>query len=158
MHLLSVVVLGHGNNNMPKYIIAIAVTFLLISGCATTGMQGLSDKEYAELLVGTWTNRINKSKKYNYFEKTYYGDGTATGYFTEGHWTNYGLYVEEDGYRFQSKWKILDGVVIIWDIETEPPGIFKKGTVIRDKIIYLGDKEAEYADVDDGHTFMRYRK
>ena len=91
-------------------------------------------------------------------KKKYHPDGTASGHFTEGEWTDNGIYIEEYGFKFLSKWKIQNGVVVISGIVTVPPGFFKSGTVIRDKIVFIRDKEAKYVDVDGGRTFMRYRK
>jgi len=129
----------------------------ILSSCTLTTVQPISDADYAERIVGTWVIPQDERKTFK-SEITYYGNGTAKGYYIQGSWTNDGVFVTKYNIRFKQRWRIKDGVVEGFDYSSAPKKMFKPGEVIRDKIVYISKKQAKYIGMETNEPFFRYRK
>ena len=109
----------------------------------------LSDEGLARTLIGTW---VTHDPTYE-FEKTYRPDGTAEGVVIR----------KADGkvtetWNFKSRWRIEHQVMIIWDIQSVPAGMFPAGTVMHDVVVTASDNKFEFRSQEDGEAFVHYRK
>ena len=130
-----------------------AILLFTLSACQT--LPNKSDREYHDLLVGTWSGKYPEEGGVVLIgEKTYSSDGTARGFTAYKARNESGEFQEVGRIEYTSKWEIQDGVVVITDIissDGEP------STTIRDKIISIDRKKAVFRDLLDDSEFERQR-
>ena len=133
----------------------ILIMYLFILTACSTLSSTRSDRDYAGLLIGTWRyNYPEESGVITSGEKTYNADGTSNGFIVYKERTSAGDVEEVERVFYTSKWKIQNSIVVITDVvysDLTPVG------TLRDKIIFIGAKNAVFQDLSDGSTFERIR-
>lgn len=115
------------------------------------------DGIWRKIMLGTWQALENPESTVIDGEATFTPDGKATGYTTA-------TYLYADGKTSDVKvaidfrWKIVDGVIILDQFESDPPGFIKKTQVRRFEIRSMNDTGAVFKDLDDGQNVYRRRK
>lgn len=116
----------------------------------------LSDAEAAGKLVGTWSG-INKGVGIRTCsEKTYNPDGTTSGYISDQILTG-NDYREVGRITCHGRWKIEAGTLIIYDMRSNPEVAITPESVIRDRVIFIGQGYAVFENPDTGKRFKRKR-
>lgn len=133
---------------------------LVVSSCATQDQQSLSDETHSALLVGTWIAEYSydEGNEIRYGEKTYHPDGTAQGFISGRVRQPSGQYEEVMHKSFHSRWRIENRIVIIWDVRYSPSDPEADYQILRDKIISIDEREAEFESLPNGSVFTRTRK
>jgi len=116
-----------------------------------------SDAVWRKIMLGTWQAVDDPQATAINGEATFTPDGRAVGYTTA-------TYVYQDGATSDVKvsmnfrWRIEQGVVILDQFESDPPGFIKKTLVRRFEIKSMNDTGAVFKDLDDGQEVYRRRK
>lgn len=121
------------------------------------GSGRASDVIWRKILLGTWQAVDSPDATAINGEATFTPDGRAVGYTTA-------TYAYQDGSTSDVKvsmsfrWKIKDGVIILDEFDSDPPGFIKKTQVRRFEIKSMNDTGAVFKDLDDGQEIYRRRK
>src|SRR5262245_47516999 len=103
-------------------ILLLAIT-LSISGCSALAPRS-ADDALAQKLVGTWAGEYAESGYLtSYGEKTYYADGHATGFIVFPANANAGACTALRKLSYESKWQVVDGVLVITDVVYTPSSL-----------------------------------
>jgi len=110
---------------------------LLMASCAVPSRQlpaGELGRQYTAAIPGTWRESGGRAGMNIAMVKSFSRDGTARGvlYFKKNN-PGYSFVMPE--IPFTSRWRVKGDVTECYDIQTEIPGLFKKGEVIRDHLI-----------------------
>jgi hypothetical protein len=131
--------------------IALVAAAAILAGCATPGVgPPSSDRQIEEAIIGTW---ITNDDPALFTRKTYFRGGTARGTMTES-----GPGEGTKKWTFESRWKIENGVMIVYDIRSNPPGMLWKGAIAKDRIISIDKKRYVFEDTIYGGRFERIRE
>jgi hypothetical protein len=87
---------------------------LFVSSCDSTKIEKYSDEEYSRLMIGTWISEYSydNGAEISYGEKIYKVDGTAEGFISDRVRLPSGDYREVRLISYESKWRVVDGVLI----------------------------------------------
>lgn len=116
-----------------------------------------SDIVWRKILLGTWQAVDTPEATTINGEATFTPDGRAAGYTTA-------TYAYQDGTTSDVKismnfrWRLENGVVILDQFDSDPPGFIKKTQVRRFQIVSMNDTGAVFKDLDDGQEIYRRRK
>lgn len=121
------------------------------------GTGKASDAIWRKILLGTWQAVENPTATVIDGEATFTPDGKAVGYTTA-------TYVYGDGSTSDVKvamkfnWKIVNGVIILDQFESDPSGFIKSTLIRRFEIKSMNDTGAVFRDLADGQEVYRRRK
>jgi|GEM_PF-3469252 len=111
---------------------------LLLASCAVSSRQlppGELGRQFSSTIPGTWTGASHEGGSTCAMVKTYRRDGSAEGVLYFKHQATPGVSVVMPEVPFISRWRVKGDVIECYDIQTEYPGMFKQGLIIRDRLI-----------------------
>ncbi len=121
------------------------------------GTGKASDAIWRKIMLGTWQAVDSPSATEINGEATFTPDGKAVGYTTA-------TYVYADNSTSDVKiamkfqWKIVNGVIILDQFDSDPAGFIKSTLIRRFEIKSMNDTGAVFKDLDDGQEVYRRRK
>jgi len=142
-----------------KRVLPLLIPFML-SASTSLPQHVLSDRVYADTLVGTWGTHFSydDGAEVFYTEKTYRRDGTAEGSVSHKVRLPSGKYRIADRISYKSRWHIANGVVVITRMHFSPPEPGLEAVVMRDRIVVIDGEKAVFENVEDGTRFEAYRQ
>jgi hypothetical protein len=118
-------------------LLVLALLPCLLAACGVGSAPlppGELGRKFTATIPGTWTSENSRNGLHLRMVKQYLPDGSARGVLmlkkTSG---NVSVVMPE--MPFTSRWRVNGDVVDTYSIKGGPPGVFKKGQVIRDTLI-----------------------
>lgn len=142
---------------LPERKPAAVVPNTLPAATPTPGTGKASDVIWRKILLGTWQAVESPTATTIDGEATFTPDGKAVGYTTA-------TYLYGDGSTSDVKvsmkfnWRIVNGVIILDQFESDPAGFIKNTLIRRFEIKSMNDTGAVFKDLADGQEVYRRRK
>lgn len=116
--------------------LAVAVPVLMSAACsmAPPSAPGELGRQFTATIPGTWMGGDSSSGTEVRMVKQYRPDGTAQGVLMVKQKAP-GVSMVMPEIPFTSRWRVKGDVVESYDIKTGVEGLFKPGTVIRDRLV-----------------------
>lgn len=135
---------------MVRTAVSVVTVAVLLSACAKApprAEHGMTDKELARALVGTWRMQDSVLGVSVNAVSTYREDGTATGEIVVG---------DQPPAKLEWTWKVVDGQTQTKVTRSSMPDLVAVGETGTDRILRLSEGEYVYID-DEGQQITERR-
>lgn len=144
---------------MIQRVLWLAVLALLSLGLPPGHASELSDREYAERLLGRWWGKeVDEALGRAIIGETVYAaDGTVKGAMKIYDRGGDGVIRKTVEVLMIATWEVQDGILITTIVDSLPSDPQFKGLVTRDAILAIDDDKYVLRDLENGRVSERYR-